>query len=185
MDFEVGQGLAACGGQRVDADIRAHLQKQIEETGACRIDPDISQQQALFGCDTAGDEEERGGGKITRHRDAAGPQTLAALDGDGWPIPQHLDPERPEHPLRVITGRSRLGDSRTAGRLQSCKQNGRLHLGARHGQGVVDCTKCLASQELNGRSPLICLNVGAHEPQRRRHPLHWPPHEGFIADQGR
>ena len=147
----------------VHPDVGAHLQQQLEQPGARRIDADVAQQQPVLGGQAAGHHEERRRGEVAGHADV---RRRAASGHPRWrpsrPLAATSTPNAREHPLGVVARGRRLGHARAAVGLQSREQHRRLHLRARHRQRVVDGAQRARRPRSPPAAAVVCLDVGAH-----------------------
>ena len=81
---------------------------------------------------------ERGRGDVARYIDDPARQPLPTPDGHRGPGAQHLDAERFESPLRMISCRERLDDPRDAVGVEAGQEHRALHLRARHVRLEID-----------------------------------------------
>ena len=172
---QVGDRFATVDGRVLLDDVRTHQPQRLQQAGAARIEPDRAQTQLRAGHDAGGDQEERGRGKIRRHRHVGGAQALAAAQPGEAGRELDLHTEGREHALGVVAGRVRFGHRGFAARVQAGQQDRRLHLGTGHRQRVVDACQHLSAMDVQRWGTVVAgVDPRAHPCQRSGDPAHRP-----------
>ena len=166
--------------------IGAHQPQDVQDAGAGRVQPDVTQQQVGARRDRGADDEERGRRDVGRHVDRGGPQRLTATQPHRRAVAFDGDAEAPKHPLGVVAARSRLDDRGHAVGIQARQQHRRLDLGTGHRHPVVDRGEPARRPDAHRRRAALSGRYpGAHPRQRLGHPAHRAPAQAFVTDQHR
>jgi hypothetical protein len=178
-DRDVGDGLANIGlGAAFDRpllDVGAHRSKDVDDGAARWVDADAPQRKLGVRVDGRGDQPERGRRNVARyslaHRSHGNPsfETDRHRSPDPANCPGHdRDAPRPQHPLRMVTGRDRLANRCPSLRSQPREQDRRLDLGARHWRRDVHRLKRGATDHGHRREGVVRSGVEhrTHRAQR-------------------
>ena len=126
-----------------------------------------------------GAAEEKSPGTITSGRRSAPAGSTETEPG----LAADLRPGRLEHELGVVARRRRFDDRRLALRVQSCQEDGRLHLGARDGQRVFDPLQLCTAVDDDRRQSVGRLDLRAHPLERLGDAVHGPRSQRLVTGQ--
>ena len=182
---EVAAGFSALGAVG-DADVGPHAAQHVDDGVASGVQSHIRQCDFAALHDGGCHQPERRAGNIPRHGDILVCRNNRSLHGDVQPVCRDGagDAEVLEQALRVVSGDGRLVHGGAPPGQHAGQQHGALHLGAGHGQVVVDGAQGAALNLQRGAAGLLAAggDPGSHGGQRVDDAFHRAAAQRGIAE---
>ena len=164
-----------------DVDGGAHPDQNVHQGPASRVQPHPRDQCFRVRQQQSGCDEEGGRGEVTGNGTRLRQGLLTPSNLQCPPGYLQADAELSKGYFGMIAAGQRFNHAGRSGGVESGQQDGRLHLGAGHGHGVIDGLEVSAPDGEGRRVVRACLDFGPHLGQGIDDAPHGAPPQGRVS----
>ena len=184
-DAQIADRFAAVVVEVEHFDRSADRSQKIQQGGARGVEADAFQDQVGVVGQQGGDQEKGGRGEVAGNGERLGLQLGTANQRDDARHHADVRTELAQRNLGVVTRADLLTHGGDAVRVKSAEEHAAFHLGAHHGQRIVDGLEW-AARDLERRKVLVATrDMGTHFGQRLHDAAHRPAGERLVATDAR